>query len=575
MSVIVARTAGFCWGVRRAVDRVVTQIKKGGAPFRVYGPLVHNPQVIEALRDRGVATCTEPWEEEGGTLFLRTHGVTVEERQRLRKLNLTLKDLTCPRVGRALSISGKRAAQGYDVLIFGDPGHHEVKAILSAAGSAGQVVSSVSGVKDLPRLKKPFLLSQTTQNTEEFEKLLAALMKRWPDMEYARTICDSTARRQKELRELMVRADAVVIVGGRNSANTGRLALIAGETGLPVFRVETHEELDPDALSGYRRVLLSAGASTPEWSIRKVRERLLEIQGQSSRSGWIRNAFRNLVFSGAHIPLIAISIALAQGASLGGTGWAKAGLAAGLLLWSFTSFTAVLECRRVTITSQKRQEFIRSHSGLMFFIAAFCLSGALAVSLTLGTVWTVWTVAAVLFCLLYALPLIGENQFFDLLRRIPGSREILFTLAWSSLVCVLPAVTLAGMDFSLRLLVWPFSLAFLFFARSLLIDLVDLQGDALLGMDTLPLHLGAARCRIILLSAAAMAAVVQIAAVLLKGLPVCAAGFVLAPCLLAFAYLYLERKPFPSELWVRVLSDGSLLLAGLVPYVLCSIQGVL
>lgn len=554
---------------------MVTEIKRGEPPFRVYGPLVHNPQVIEALRDRGVATCSEPWQEFGGTLFLRTHGVTVEEREKLRKLDVRLRDLTCPRVGRALSIAGRMASLGYDVIIFGDPGHHEVKAILSAAGDSGRVISSVSEVAVLPELSKPFLLSQTTQNTVEFRRLLKVIKERWPGIEYAETICDSTERRQRELRELMDRADAVVIVGGRNSANTGRLASIAGETGLPVFRVETHDELDAESLAGYRRVLLSAGASTPEWSIRKVRERLLEIQGQSSRAGWIRNTFRNLVFSGAHIPLIAVVIALAQGVTLGGAGWARAGLASGFLLWSFTNFTAVLECRRVSITSQKRQEYIRRHERTMVLLAAFGLAAALALSFSLGAAWTVWTVVASLSCLLYALPLLRENQFFDLLRRIPGSREVLFTLAWSFLVCVLPSVLIAGMDFGPRLLVWPFSLAFLFFSRSLLIDLVDLQGDALLGMDTLPLHLGATRCRMILLASAAAAASVQLAALLLGGLPPCAGGFVLAPVMLVLAYLYLERKPFPSELWVRVLSDGSLLIAGLVPYALCTLTGAL
>ncbi len=430
MSVIVARTAGFCWGVRRAVDRVVTEIKKGDAPFRVYGPLVHNPQVIEALRDRGVATCHEPWDQKGGTLFLRTHGVTAGERKRLSLLDLKLKDLTCPRVGRALSIAASRASRGCDVLIFGDPGHHEVKAILSVAGSSGRVISSVDQVEKLPELEKPFLLSQTTQNTEDFQELIDVLSRRWPGLEFANTICDSTARRQRELRELMRRADAVVIVGGRNSANTGRLATIASRSGLPVFTVETHEELDPGALSGHRRVLLSAGASTPEWSIRKVRERLLEIQGQSHGGVWIRTIFRNLVFSGAHIPIIALFLALAQGVSLGGAGWGTAGLAAGFLLWSFTSFTAVLECRGVSMTSQKRQEFIRNNEGLMLGAGWFSLGVSLALGALLGTVWLVWTLAAILSCLLYALPLMRKNQFLDVIRSIPGSREVLFTLAW-------------------------------------------------------------------------------------------------------------------------------------------------
>ncbi len=571
MSVIVAKTAGFCWGVRRAVDSVVTEIKRGEGPFRVYGPLVHNPQVIEALKDRGVGISPEPWDESGGTLFLRTHGVTLEERSRLRKLPLKLKDLTCPRVGRALAIAAKKSKSGYDVIIFGDSGHHEVKAILSSAGSSGRVVSSTADVYDLPDLKRPFLISQTTQNSEAFSEILSLLRKRWPEIEFLNTICDSTAGRQKELRELLGRVDAVVVVGGRHSANTERLASIAGETGLRVFRVETHEELDAESLRQYKRVLLSAGASTPGWSIRKVRERLLEIQGESTGAGWIRTVFRNLIFSGVHIPLIAAVIALAQGETLGGYGWGTAGLASGLLLWSFTNFTAVLECRRVTMTSQKRQEFIRSHERSMLTLAAASFLAAAVLAVTLGTAWLLWTAVATLFCFFYALPLLGKNQILDLLRTIPGSREILFTLAWSFLVCILPAVTLAGLDFSPRLFVWPVSLAFLFFSRSLFLDLVDLQGDALLGMDTLPLHLGAVRCRKILLVSATAGGLVQITAVFTGKVPLCALGFVIAPVLLIWAYIHLEKEAFPSELSVRVISDGTLATAGLIPYLLCSI----
>ncbi len=569
MSVIVAKTAGFCWGVRRAVDSVVTEIKKGQGPFRVYGPLVHNPQVLKALKDRGVATSHEPWDESGGTLFLRTHGVTVEERNRLRKLPLNLRDLTCPRVGRALSIATKMSKKGYDVIIFGDSGHHEVKAILSSAGTSGRVISSVEDALNLPELKKPFLLSQTTQNSITLSEILSILKKRWPAIESSNTICDSTARRQKELRELLDKADAVVIVGGRHSANTQRLALIAGETGLPVFKIESQDELDADIIVKYRRVLLSAGASTPGWSIRKVRERLLEIQGESTGAGRLRRVFRSLIFSGVHIPLIALVITLAQGKTLGGEEWAVAGIAAGFLLWSFTNFTAVLECRRVTMTSQKRQEFIRANEGKMIFLAGFSFLGAVVLSIYLGKLWLFWTAIATLFCLLYAMPLIGKNYFSNLLRAIPGSREIMFTLAWSFLVCILPAVSLAGLDFSLKLFVWPTSLAFLFFGRSLFLDLVDLQGDALLGMDTLPLHLGAARCRKILITSAVLSGLVQLIAVLLGKFPMCASGFVIAPVILILSYIYLEKESFPSELSVRVIADSSLALAGLVPYLLC------
>ncbi len=566
MSVIVAKTAGFCWGVRRAVDSVVTEIKGGEAPFRVYGPLVHNPQVLEALGDRGVKTLSEPWDEESGTLFLRTHGVTVEERKRLRQLPLKVKDLTCPRVGRALAIATKMSRLGYDVIIFGDSGHHEVKAILSSAGTRGRVISSSDQIASLPELEKPFLLSQTTQDIEAFDKLLFELRKRWPEIESSNTICDSTSKRQKELRALMDKVDAVVIVGGKNSANTKRLASIAGETGLPVFNIENYTELSVEEMAPYKRVLLSAGASTPGWSIRKVREYLLEIQGQSTSAGKMRTLFRNAIFSGIHIPLLAVVIALAQGLSLGGNNWAAAGLAAGFLLWSFTNFTAVLECRAITTTSQKRQEFISTHEKSFLMLAFVSLCIALGFAFFLSVELFLWFVVASLLCFIYTLPLLKRNLFFDLLRSIPGSREIMFTLAWSVLVCVLPVVFHDGLIFSFKLFVWPLSFALLFFSRSLFVDLVDLQGDALLGMDTLPLHLGAVRCKTILIASAFLGGLIQLVAVLMGIMPFGALGFIIAPLFLVLAYLALEKQAFPSELSVRVISDGSLFLAGLLPY---------
>lgn len=270
MSVTVAKTAGFCWGVRRAVDKVVYEIKKGRGPFRVYGPLVHNPQVLEALSERGVLCCDSPWNIRGGTLFLRTHGVTREERARLQNLPVNLRDLTCPKVGRALAIAGARASEGFDVLILGDPGHQEVKAILSCTGGKGIVIDGPSDIDALPELPRPFLISQTTQSTENYRLTIERLLQRWPSSESENTICGSTESRQAELRLLMEKADCVVVVGGQRSANTARLASIAGESGLPVFLVENESQIPAEEIRKYRRVLLTAGASTPGCGTREV-----------------------------------------------------------------------------------------------------------------------------------------------------------------------------------------------------------------------------------------------------------------------------------------------------------------
>jgi len=569
MSVTVAKTAGFCWGVRRAVDKVVYEIKKGRGPFRVYGPLVHNPQVLEALSERGVLCCDSPWNIRGGTLFLRTHGVTREERARLQNLPVNLRDLTCPKVGRALAIAGARASEGFDVLILGDPGHQEVKAILSCTGGKGIVIDGPSDIDALPELPRPFLISQTTQSTENYRLTIERLLQRWPSSESENTICGSTESRQAELRLLMEKADCVVVVGGQRSANTARLASIAGESGLPVFLVENESQIPAEEIRKYRRVLLTAGASTPGWSIRRVRARLLDIQGAGRVSGLLPSLYRSLVYSGVQVPLAAVFIGLAQQEVLGGRGWLGASLCAGLLLWAFTGISAVLGSRNLEITSQERQEFMKSHSGVLFPIYAAAALGAVILSFSLGGWWIPSVLGAVVLFFFYCVPLTRKPFIPRGFWSIPGSREALFTLGWGFFLALLPALTLTHNGGVFAMFLWPLSLMALFFARSLFVDLVDLQGDALLGMDTLPLNLGGKRCRSLLLFCCAFASLVQLAGWATGLLPVCSLGFIAAPALLGVGLLYLERDLFYPEIGIRMVADGSLLVAGLFPLLIC------
>jgi len=569
MSVTVARTAGFCWGVRRAVDKVVYEIKKGRGPFRVYGPLVHNPQVLEALSERGVLCSDSPWDIQGGTLFLRTHGVTREERARLQGLPVNLRDLTCPKVGRALAIAGARASEGCDVLILGDSGHQEVKAILSCTGGKGIVIDGPPDVDALPDLSRPFLISQTTQSTENYRLTFEKLRERWPTCESENTICGSTESRQAELRLLMEKADCVVVVGGQRSANTARLAAIAGESGLPVFLVENENQLPAEGIRKFRRVLLTAGASTPGWSIRRVRARLLEIQGAGRVSGLLPSLFRSLVYSGVQVPLAAVFIGLAQQEVLGGAGWLGASLCAGLLLWAFTGISAVLGSRNLEITSQERQEFMKRHSGILFPIYAAAALGATVLSFSLGGWWIPSVLGAVVLFFFYCLPLTRKPFIPHGFWSIPGSREALFTLGWGFFLSLLPALTLTHSGGAFSMFLWPLALMALFFARSLFVDLVDLQGDALLGMDTLPLNLGGKRCRSLLLFCCAFASAVQVAGWATGLLPPCSLGFIAAPVLLGVGLISLERDLFYPEIGIRMVADGSLLAAGLFPLLMC------
>ncbi|MCK4504708.1 MAG: 4-hydroxy-3-methylbut-2-enyl diphosphate reductase [Candidatus Aegiribacteria sp.] len=565
MSVITARTAGFCWGVRRAVDLVLAELKKGNGPYAVYGELVHNPQVLEALEDKGVGICSDPEEMRKGTLFLRTHGITVEEKKMVSSLPLHLKDLTCPRVSRALMIARKKSEEGYDVLILGDPAHQEVISILSYGGSSARVISGPIDVGSLPELSKPFLLSQTTQNTQTYEETKKALLNRFPNLEYAYTICESTGMRQKELRDLCCEVDCVVVVGGRNSANTARLAEIALEEGLPAYIVETHEELDAELLARYDAILLTAGASTPSWSIRKVREQLLEIQGNRLRSGKFRELLQALVFGNFHILPITFATGIASSIILGGIGWFKPVIAASLFLFAVHTVTSVLESGYSRPSGLRRQEFIRKHRIFLTICALTAFAVSLGISLFLNPVWPCVLGLMLVAFLFYSIPLIRKTYPFRGLRAVPGSRDLMFAGAWSFLLALLPGFISAGSTINPGSVLWAGTLFFLFLGRCLLADLVDMQGDALMGIDTIPIHAGREKSVILFWCCFVLAAVLPASGIVIRYLPVYASAFAGGLITLAVGYFYLRRSPFPSEFSKRIIADGSLLIAGLAP----------
>jgi 4-hydroxy-3-methylbut-2-enyl diphosphate reductase len=568
MSVTVARSAGFCWGVRRAVDLVLAELKKGKGPFRVLGPLVHNPQVLQALAERGVECVAGSGSVSGGVLFLRTHGTPLEERQALEGLDARIRDLTCPRVGRALSIARSRHAAGYDVVILGDPGHTEVHALKSyGGGESAFVIPGPEGVPALPVLARPFLISQTTQDTEIFRRTAEALRERFPQLELESTICDSTEIRQAELRDLGPKADCLVVVGGRESANTSRLATIGRELGLPVFLIESDAELDAAALRGYRKVLVTAGASTPSWVIRRVRGRLLEMQGK--RVGKALALLGAAVHGNFHILPAALALGAAGAAVVGSQGWALPVLAASLALYALQTLNSVLECGLFRSASEQRQSFIRNHRRFLEMTALLALAGSAFVSSLLPFLWGLCLAASVLLFCVYSLPFIkGRGVPLEGLRSIPGSRDTLFALAWAFLLSVLPSLAEPVRSGAAGIAVWSVSLFLLVLGRSVLLDLVDLQSDAVMGRDTLPLAMGWHRSRGLFRACATLPAVLLGLSVATGLLPGSALGAIAGSAWLAAGYILIGRTPFPSELTARAAADGSLFAAGILPILL-------
>ena len=273
MNIVVAKSAGFCRGVTRAVRKAQELARESRVIVHTDGPLIHNEQVMADLRAQGIEATDAPELLTGGTLLVRAHGISPQRRQMLKRLPVRLVDATCPDVGRSQGLVQKHARQGYATIIFGDPGHAEVVGLLGCADEKGFVVTSPDDVARLPDLRPVCLCAQSTQFPDDYEAIAAAVRARFPDAVVLNTICEATRRRQSELIEIARRVDAVVVVGSEHSANTRRLVELARRHTRALL-VPTADQLRPEDLSGCRTVGLTAGASTPEDIIDAVRRRL-------------------------------------------------------------------------------------------------------------------------------------------------------------------------------------------------------------------------------------------------------------------------------------------------------------
>ncbi len=270
MDIVLARSAGYCMGVRRAIQMALEVADGEADTVYTYGPLIHNPQALEDLHTHGVVPLDSAAALPDRPIIIRAHGIPPGERARLAAGSSRLVDATCPKVATIQEKIADYSRQGCTVLIAGDADHPEVVGLVGYAEGHAHVVSCPADVDRLPPLQRVVLVAQTTQDQETFEAIRRRVEARYPEAEALETICQSTHRRQAEVRDIAPRVDALVVIGGRNSANTRRLAEIATGLGTPAHHVETAAELPVDELRGLRKVGVTAGASTPAWIIEEV-----------------------------------------------------------------------------------------------------------------------------------------------------------------------------------------------------------------------------------------------------------------------------------------------------------------
>jgi 4-hydroxy-3-methylbut-2-enyl diphosphate reductase len=282
MQIIRASEMGFCFGVRRAVEMMEESVRERG-PMVSLGSVVHNPQVVGKLRDEGLDVVTDVSQVAGRPVAITAHGVSQQVISELEANNVEIIDTTCPIVTRSQQWAKRLTEEGFALVVFGDPNHKEVRGVLGWATGHVLCLAAESDVAELPPgfPSRVGVLSQTTETEARFasfvKTLLEVNMDRISELRVLNTLCHATTAQQAATMHLADSVTLMIVVGGRDSANTRHLAVVARERGVETYHIETADEIDPAWLSDQPRVGVTAGASTPDFVIDQVVERLEQL----------------------------------------------------------------------------------------------------------------------------------------------------------------------------------------------------------------------------------------------------------------------------------------------------------
>ncbi len=277
MEIVKVKSAGFCFGVKRAVRIALETVEKyKNKAIYTIGPIIHNKDVVRDLNDVGIKV-SESANIKNSIVILRSHGVEKEILEKLKENNNIIIDATCPYVKKIHECVEKLKNEKYFIIIIGDGNHPEVKAISSYAENGKfKIVSSLIDLDDLnlKKIKKIGIVAQTTQDIENFLSICSEILKNKAEIRIFNTICDSTSIRQEETIETAKQVDCMIVIGGKHSANTKRLYKLAKEVLEDTYHIENEKELDLEWIKNKNKVGVTAGASTPENIINKVIEKI-------------------------------------------------------------------------------------------------------------------------------------------------------------------------------------------------------------------------------------------------------------------------------------------------------------
>lgn len=272
--IIVAKNAGFCYGVKRAMKITEESLKKGLRPLYMLGAVVHNEHVVEKIRKAGIKIVDNLDKIKKGSVIIRAHGAVPEVFQKAKAKRLKIIDATCPMVLKIHELAKGLLNQGYQIIIVGDKGHDEVLGTLGAIGQKAIVVENKKEARALKNFKKVALLSQTTQSFANFKEVAEELLEKCIELRIFNTICLATILHQTEVEKMAEKVDKMIIIGSKTSANTKRLFQISEKMGTKTYLISEPEELKREWFKGVKKIGVSAGASTPDWIIKETVDRL-------------------------------------------------------------------------------------------------------------------------------------------------------------------------------------------------------------------------------------------------------------------------------------------------------------
>lgn len=480
-------------GVRKALLRIVDELNSSEEKIYMYGPLIHNPQTIEVLKNRGLITIDSLDRLENKQVAIRTHGIPVNENKKIRASALRTINLTCSRVARVQSIIKKYSGDGYYTIIIGDKDHAEVIGLKSYAFAGVHVVSDTGDINEIASAEKYIIVSQTTHERDQFDQLVEKISEKFKNVYVIDTICDSTRLRQDDVKNGIKKGiDTLVVVGGKNSANTSRLVKIGIDSGVKTFHIETDDELKKDDFKESRYVLVTAGASTPGWIINNVLEKLYIIKNESSNfivkslKHYIELLIRSNIVSSLAALFMVLLAQLYAGIPLD----IRYGIIASLYIFVMYSVNNYLDRSFLIKSNSYKYQIYDKYGSYLLLTSILSFLTSIYLAMKVSPSLALLILIPYIFGLIYSTPIIKDAVIIinsDLLKKFYNTK-IVTGLGWLVVVIFIPYFG-KGIPWEIYLSAGLFFFVFVFI-RHLIIDFAAFQGDLILGRDTLPTWLG-------------------------------------------------------------------------------------